>query len=845
MRWVPLLSHPSRSAATPALLLALLGCSGGSSAAPDAGPDASTLATWQLSFPGARAGQPATFTFTQEGDARVRTLGGLELLTPPAGPLVMVAVDPGASDQFHDTEASTDADFVAPGPYTLVDQSPNALHVRAAIPGGGTLDLTFSASPASAPASLQIDATTTGAPVSMIAIRWAAEDGAAYVGFGEHFAHVNARGQVVPLAFRIGGNLESGTNEHHVPIPVFTSSKGWGMTVATYEAGAADMAGSDPSTLRLVFEGGQLHAKLVAVDDPIAAVEALTQINGVPRRAPNWALAPFQWRNETTGSAQVLDDATTTRALGIPGGCIWVDNPWQQSYNDFTFMADRFPDPAGLAKSLAALGFASMVWSTPYLESTKGAATDEAQRRYLDAKSKGFLVTDTSGVVWQTPISPSGSPKGLAVVDLLSDGARAWWASKVNALVEQGYAGFKLDYGEDFVPDLFGARPALVVGGKPDRELRGKYALAYHQAYRDGLGDDSKHTFAGFILGRASALGGQTIVDAIWPGDLDIDFGPNTSKRVGGLAASVVAIQTLAASGFPMYGADTGGYRGTPSKEQLLRWAEHTAYSVMMQNGGEGVTHNPWAYDLETVTLYRGLARAHMDLVPYLQNLLDRASHSGTPTVRALPLADPTNVARMGAHADDEYLLGPDILVAPTMQAGATAREVYVPPGTWVRRTSGAIVTGPALITLPAPLGDPVVLVRAGAVIPMLADDVDTLGTATDPSVVTAAMRASKMRAHVVAAGAETARFPDGSSVTLASSGGGVSIGFASTAAAATLDLIVDVATTKVASWIVRGAPVATASDAASTAACTTPCAFSAGSRWWIHLPAPTTLTSR
>jgi alpha-glucosidase len=59
-----------------------------------------------------------------------------------------------------------------------------------------------------------------------------------------------------------------------------------------------------------------------------------------------------------------------------------------------------------------------------------------------------------------------------------------------------------------------------------------------------------------------------------------------------------------------------------------------------------------------------------------------------------------------------EYLLGPDVLVAPVWQAGQSEREVYLPEGSWVHLWTGKTY-GKGEHTVPAPLGDTPVFYRA------------------------------------------------------------------------------------------------------------------------------------
>ncbi|HVY45152.1 MAG TPA: TIM-barrel domain-containing protein, partial [Minicystis sp.] len=229
----------------------------------------------------------------------------------------------------------------------------------------------------------------------------------------------------------------------------------------------------------------------------------------------------------------------------------------------------------------------------------------------------------------------------------------------------------------------------------------------------------------------------------IWPGDLDNGFETAGGAHVGGLPAAIVAAQTLAASGFPTFGSDTGGFRGgMPTREALLRWAEHTAFSVILELGGGGDHHDPWLYDVQAGQIYAALARQHMQLVPYLDGLLRDAAARGTPTIRSLPLAFPFDGAKPMHGPDDEYLLGPDLLVAPIVAEAQEARVVEFPPGKWEHWFKMDVLSGPMRRMLSAPLGQPLVFARVGALVPLFAADLDTLVTGDfGPDVVTPASK--------------------------------------------------------------------------------------------------------
>ena len=62
---------------------------------------------------------------------------------------------------------------------------------------------------------------------------------------------------------------------------------------------------------------------------------------------------------------------------------------------------------------------------------------------------------------------------------------------------------------------------------------------------------------------------------------------------------------------------------------------------------------------------------------------------------------------------EDQFLFGPDLLVAPITQYQARSREVYLPVGTaWTDAWSGATFTGGQRIVAAAPLEQIPVYVR-------------------------------------------------------------------------------------------------------------------------------------
>jgi alpha-D-xyloside xylohydrolase len=68
----------------------------------------------------------------------------------------------------------------------------------------------------------------------------------------------------------------------------------------------------------------------------------------------------------------------------------------------------------------------------------------------------------------------------------------------------------------------------------------------------------------------------------------------------------------------------------------------------------------------------------------------------------------------------DEYLFGPDLLVAPVMDAGMKQRPVYLPDGAqWTNAWTGEVLTGGQTVTVDAPLDLIPLFLRDGANLPI------------------------------------------------------------------------------------------------------------------------------
>lgn len=177
----------------------------------------------------------------------------------------------------------------------------------------------------------------------------------------------------------------------------------------------------------------------------------------------------------------------------------------------------------------------------------------------------------------------------------------------------------------------------------------------------------------------------------------------------------------LAMSGVSNSGHDIGGFAGpAPEPELLSRWVAFgiflPRFSIHSWND-DGTVNEPWMYP-ETTSVIAGLIKLRYRLIPYLYELLWQ-SHRAYELVLRPMFAEFPNDPRCLADGDD-MMLGSSLLVAPVVEAGRIDREVYLPTGArWASYWGGEVFDGGRAVTLPAPHDCPVMLIRAGHVIPL------------------------------------------------------------------------------------------------------------------------------
>jgi alpha-glucosidase len=311
---------------------------------------------------------------------------------------------------------------------------------------------------------------------------------------------------------------------------------------------------------------------------------------------------------------------------------------------------------------------------------------------------------------------------------------RDWWGSLYKQFLSEGLAGFWNDMNE---PSVFQTDNLTMPDNvqhridEPGFRPRTTKHLEIHNVY--GM-ENSRATYEGllkldpdlrpFVLTRATYAGGQRYA-ATWTGD-------NTSSW-DHLRLTTPMLLNLGLSGFGLSGADVGGFIGTPGPVLLTRWTELATFQPIDRNHtnkGSG-DKEVWVHGPEQEAIRRRYIEERYRLMPYLYTVVEELSRTGLPVIRPLFLEFPRatkDLQPLDIKAGNEFLFGPDLLVAPPpFPEQPEPYALKLPPGVWYDYWTGEKIQQPATqdgSNVSEPLIQPKldvlpVYVREGSIIPI------------------------------------------------------------------------------------------------------------------------------
>ena len=269
----------------------------------------------------------------------------------------------------------------------------------------------------------------------------------------------------------------------------------------------------------------------------------------------------------------------------------------------------------------------------------------------------------------------------------IEDVSASFQEAIVDVLVAKGIDAFWLDASEPEVlqnqwPDDLATRMSPTALG-PGARVMNAYPLVHARGVHEGQRAAAPGKRVA-ILTRSAWAGSQRYGAIAWSGDV--------SARWSALRAQVPAGLSYSLSGMPWWTSDIGGFfvddpAGNASeayRELYTRWFQLGAFSPVFRSHGTDTPREPWHFGPPSHPAWRSLVRfaeLRYRLLPYLYTLASRVTREHDTMMRALVLDFPDDPR--ARDVQDQYLLGPAVLVSPVTEPGVTSRRVYLPEGRW------------------------------------------------------------------------------------------------------------------------------------------------------------------
>lgn len=547
--------------------------------------------------------------------------------------------------------------------------------------------------------------------VAMLGDSFTSSRGEGFFGFGGRHDALDQHGRLLSsfveeenvnglTGFEQGGDglsmFPNGPSAAYFPQAEFFSSHRYGFLLGNAEL-ARFRLDSDRATTWSVDVSAPSLDYIVAPQGPAKAIATLTRLSGRQPVPPRWALGPMLDRliknfreTEQDYQSHVAADLVNLRRYHVPLTAYRIEGWGLPSAGNDGLALHSFISAAMQARVIRRLRSShihALVYLRPWITPGSGPV------------AKGLVVRHPDGSPYYTT-GTAGQP--IALLDFTNPAAVRFWQREVAKAFDLGADGFMQDFGEEVLFDMHFA------DGQTGRTMHNRYLVLYARATRDEI-KRYERAHPGrqlWFFDRAgySGLPGTTAYDGgNFPGDETNDW-----TRSSGLASLTTDMLSRAVTGAYGYGTDIGGYydltNPPTSKALFLRWAEWAALSPVFRLHGTGKagTHTPWSYDPQTARVYNRLSGLHLRAVRLIRSLWREADRTGIPPTRPLWLAYPGD--RIAWRQDQEWLLGPNVLVAPVVWEGVTSRRVYFPRGCWQSADSGRIYRGPRSAMVTAPL---------------------------------------------------------------------------------------------------------------------------------------------
>lgn len=517
-----------------------------------------------------------------------------------------------------------------------------------------------------------------------------------------------------------GSTVELWQKNGKCTIPYTCSSKGYGFLWNNPAIGRAEFVNNH--TLWYAQCARQIDYIVITGDNPADINFKFTDITGRAPRFPQWAAGFWQCKLRYETQDELLAVAREYKRRGLPISVIVVDYFHWTIQGEWKFDPEKWPDPRAMVEELESMGIKLMVSIWPTI--------DPRSENYEVMRRHNYILRAEKGV---DVVFMFFGPQ--TYVDVTHPDARQFfWNRAKENYYKNGIKMFWLDEAEPEMRPYDYDNVRMYAGN--GEEVSNLYCVGFAKAFYDGLTAEGEEVCN---LVRCAWLGSQRYGVVLWSGDIASTFDSLRKQLKAGLNVSLC--------GIPWWTTDIGGFiNGDPEdedfRELIVRWFEFGVFcpvfrlhgfrlpyperDILNPDGycGSGGPNEVWSFGERAYKIITKYMFLREKLIPYVMEQMDRASADGTPVMRPLLFDFPEdeNVYQIG----DEYLFGPDLMIAPVIEKGAVSRKVYFPKGAaWENAYTHETYPAGTWQTIDAPLGVIPVFYRDGKDLGLLDENVE------------------------------------------------------------------------------------------------------------------------
>ncbi len=508
-----------------------------------------------------------------------------------------------------------------------------------------------------------------------------------------------------------GLDLELAHRNSQASVPFALSSLGYGFLWNNPGVGRA-VFGKNIMSFE-AYSTKALDYWVTAGDTPAEIEEAYAAVTGTVPMMPEYGLGFWQCKLRYQTQEELLSVAREYKRRNLPIDVIVIDFFHWPKQGEWKFDPVYWPDPAAMVRELQEMGIELMVsiWPT----------VDKSCENYEEMLEKGYLIRTERGV--RVGLDFQGA---TIHYDATNPEARDYvWNKAKKNYYDLGIKVFWLDEAEPEYTAYDFDNYRYYRG--TDLQIGNIYPVDYARTFYEGMEREGQKNIVNLL--RCAWAGSQIYGALVWSGDIASSFESMRNQLAAGL--------NMGLAGIPWWTTDIGGFHGgnpdDPAfRELFARWFAWGTFCPVMRLHGDreprqpqvgttggasccsGAANEVWSYGEEVYDICRKFMEYREQMRPYTRKLMEEAHEKGTPVMRTLFYMYPEDCTCW--DVEDEYMYGPDVLVAPVLYAGQRKRNVYLPKGDdWVESATGREYRGGQCVEADAPLDVIPVFVRKKA----------------------------------------------------------------------------------------------------------------------------------